>query len=54
LRQLADRHRCDVVLVAAQDGAWLRDPFASSGIYALVEERPGAWRIYRKAGQRTR
>jgi hypothetical protein len=54
LHQLADRHRCDVVVVTAQDDAWRRDPFASSGIYILVEEQPGAWRIYRKAGQRTR
>jgi hypothetical protein len=54
LQQLAERHRCDVIVVAAQDGAWLRDPFAASGIYELVEERSGAWRIYRKAVQRTR
>jgi hypothetical protein len=54
LQQLADRYRCDVVLVTAQDGAWPRDPLASSNIYVLVEERPGAWRIYRKAGLRAR
>jgi hypothetical protein len=49
VRQLAERFGCDVVVVTAQDGAWLRDPFASTDAYRLVEERPGAWRIYRRA-----
>ena len=46
--QLAERYRCDVAVVTAQDGAWLRDPFASAESYRLVEDRPGAWRIYRR------
>ena len=29
--QLAGRYRCDVVVITAQDGAWLRDPFARLG-----------------------
>lgn len=40
---------CRVVLVTARDGAWLRDPFAASSDYRLVETRPGAWRIYAPA-----
>lgn len=51
--QLAERFGCDVVVVTSQDGAWSRDPFASTALYRLVEERPGAWRIYRRtAAQR--
>ena len=30
VRQLAERFGCDVVVVTAQDGAWLRDPFAAT------------------------
>lgn len=48
IRQLAERHRCDVAVVTAQDGAWSRDPFASTTDYWLLEEKPGAWRIYRR------
>jgi hypothetical protein len=48
IRQLADRFQCDVVVVTPQDGAWRRDPFASGGLYRLVETRPDAWRIYRR------
>ena len=48
LQQLAERHGCDVVVVTPRDGAWDRDPFASSGHYRLVESRPDAWRIYRR------
>ena len=49
IRQLAEHYRCDVAVVTAQDGAWMRDPFASTESYRLVEDRPGAWRIYRRA-----
>jgi hypothetical protein len=49
VRQLAERFRCDVAVVVAQDGAWRRDPFASSVLYRLVEAQPEAWRIYRRA-----
>jgi hypothetical protein len=48
IRQLADRFQCDVVVVTPQDGAWRRDPFASGGLYRLVETQPDAWRIYRR------
>jgi hypothetical protein len=51
LAQLAERTRCDVIVVTAQDGAWSRDPFASSDLYRLVEDRPDAWRIYRRTGR---
>jgi hypothetical protein len=50
--QLAERFGCDVVVVTAQDGAWLRDPFASTELYRLVDEHRGAWRIYRRAAPR--
>jgi hypothetical protein len=49
IRELADRFQCDVVVVTPQDGAWRRDPFASGEVYRLVETRPDAWRIYRRA-----
>ena len=48
VRELADRYGCDVVLVTAEDGAWRRDPFASSELYRLVETQPDRWRIYRR------
>jgi hypothetical protein len=48
IRQLVERYRCDVVVVTAHDGAWARDPFASTNSYRLVEDRPGAWRIYKR------
>jgi hypothetical protein len=46
-RDLAVRFQCRVVVLTPQDGAWRNDPFASSGLYALVEEKPDGWRIYR-------
>jgi hypothetical protein len=52
--QLATRFRCDVAVVTPQDGAWRRDPFGSDGLYRLVEERPDAWRIYRRTGPQPR
>jgi hypothetical protein len=48
IRELADRYGCDVVVVTARDGAWKRDPFASSDLYRLVETEPDRWRIYRR------
>lgn len=48
IKQLAERYHCDVVVVTAQDGAWRRDPFASSDLYRLVETQPDGWRIYRR------
>lgn len=47
---LADRHRCEVIVVTPQDGAWRDDPFANSARYRLVEDRADAWRIYRRTG----
>jgi hypothetical protein len=44
---LATRFGCRVAVVAAQDGAWTRDPFAVSPVYRLVEAEPTAWRIYK-------
>jgi len=46
---LARRYGCDVAVVAPQDGAWSKDPFASSPDYRLAESRDGQWRIYVKA-----
>jgi hypothetical protein len=48
LQQLAERQGCDVVFVTPRDGAWDRDPFASSSHYRLVESQRNAWRIYRR------
>jgi hypothetical protein len=44
--KLHRRYDCRVVVVSARDGAWTRDPFASSGLYRLIEEKPARWRIY--------
>ncbi len=44
---LAARYGCSVVLLAASDGAWTRDPFASDPRFRLVESQQGRWRIYR-------
>jgi hypothetical protein len=48
---LADTYDCHVVVVAASDGAWDRDPFAESRRYRLVDEQAGKWRIYRVNGR---
>jgi hypothetical protein len=47
IEQLATRYHCDLAVVTAQDGAWTQDPFAASQFYHLVENSPGAWRIYK-------
>jgi hypothetical protein len=46
LRALTGEYSCDVVLLTVRDGAWERDPFATSPHFRLVEARPGEWRIY--------
>ena len=51
IEQLANRFTCDVVVVTPQDGAWSRDPFASTKYYTLVESRAERWRIYRRTAQ---
>ena len=49
VRSLATRYGCRTIVVTPADGAWQRDPFASSGDYRLVGEKVEAWRIYRAA-----
>jgi hypothetical protein len=47
--ELAKKYGCDVVVIVPQDKAWTNDPFASSPLYRLAENREGRWRIYVKA-----
>jgi hypothetical protein len=47
IQDLATRYNCRVVVVAASDGAWCRDPFADSSFYRLVDQKNDNWRIYR-------
>ncbi|MES2710480.1 MAG: hypothetical protein V4653_02765 [Pseudomonadota bacterium] len=47
LTALAASYGCRVVLLAASDGAWSRDPFATDPRFRLVEAQDGRWRIYR-------
>jgi hypothetical protein len=47
VQALAQLYGCRLILLTASDGAWRRDEFASSPAYRKVEEKPGAWRIYR-------
>ena len=47
---MATTYGCDVVVVAPQDGAWKKDPFASSPDYHLAETRADKWRIYTRVG----
>jgi len=47
VRDLAARFQCRVVVLTPHDGAWRSDPFASSGLYILADEKPDTWRIYR-------
>jgi hypothetical protein len=49
LNQLANQYDCAIVVLTYQDGAWGKDPFASSPLYQLVETRPDAWRIYKRS-----
>jgi hypothetical protein len=46
LRELATKYGCKVVVVTALDGAWTRDPFATSEHWRLVESSTQGWRIY--------
>jgi hypothetical protein len=46
LRDLATKYGCRVVVVTALDGAWTRDPFATSEHWRLVESSAQGWRIY--------
>jgi hypothetical protein len=49
VHQLAIHFDCRVAVVTPSDGAWLRDPFAASHYFRLVEEHAGKWRVYRIA-----
>ena len=44
--ELATRRDCRVIVVTAVDGAWRRDPFATSPHYRLAESSTRGWRIY--------
>jgi hypothetical protein len=48
---LALRYNCRTIVVTPEDGAWTRDGFAGNPHYALAEEEPGKWRIYRATVQ---
>ena len=54
VRELAVHFGCRVVVVTVQDGAWGRDPFATSSLYQLVETAPDQWRIYRSVAEPAR
>jgi hypothetical protein len=49
IEDISTRYDCRVVVLTSADGAWANDPFAMSPRYRLVDEKPGAWRIYRVA-----
>jgi len=46
LRDLATKYDCRVAVVTELDGAWTRDPFATSEHWRLVETSAKGWRIY--------
>lgn len=48
VRELATVYDCRAAVVTIDDGAWTADPFATSPYYALVDEEPGRFRIYRR------
>ncbi len=54
LDQLANRYDCAVIVISSEDGAWRNDPFASSSLYSLVDEKADAWRIYRRRSSSTK
>ena len=55
IEDLATKYDCRLVVLTSADGAWASDPFAADPHYRLVEEKPGAWRIYRVGeGERER
>jgi hypothetical protein len=47
IEELATKYDCRLVVLTSADGAWASDPFAGDPRYRLVEEKLGAWRIYR-------
>jgi hypothetical protein len=46
MRELATKYGCRVAVVTELDGAWTRDPFATSPHWRLVETSGRGWRIY--------
>lgn len=48
IRAMALTYDCSIVLLTALDPVWVKDPFANSPFYHLVEAEPDAWRIYRR------
>jgi hypothetical protein len=40
------KYGCKVAVVTSLDGAWTRDPFATSPHWRLVESSSRGWRIY--------
>jgi hypothetical protein len=56
IEDLATKYGCRLVVLTSADGAWTSDPFAADPRYRLIEEKPGAWRIYRviAVGEATR
>ena len=48
VKQMATAYDCSLAVVTSQDGAWTRDPFATSPFFALVDEDAARWRIYRR------
>jgi hypothetical protein len=46
MRELATKYGCRVAVVTELDGAWSRDPFATSPHWRLAETSSRGWRIY--------
>jgi hypothetical protein len=46
MRELATKYGCRVAVVTELDGAWNRDPFATSPHWRLAETSSRGWRIY--------
>ena len=46
VEDLVKLYKCSVAVVTPEDGAWKRDPFASSPLYRLIDDSAG-WRIYK-------
>ncbi len=47
IEDLATKYDCQLVVLTSADAAWANDPFAVDPHFRLIEEMPGAWRIYR-------
>jgi hypothetical protein len=49
VKELARKYNCSVAVLTPSDGAWSRDPFASSPYYKSVETMAN-WHIYKAVG----